>query len=102
MNLAELQRKLIAAARRQPPADRVPYAFEKRITALLQAKPAPDRLAFWARGLWRSAVACLAIVLLMGAVSFLTPNPSESSGEMSEDFENTLLAAVDQESDWSQ
>ena len=29
MNLAELERKLIAAARANPPSDRVPYAFEK-------------------------------------------------------------------------
>ena len=35
MNLAELQKKLIAAARTDVPGDQVPYAFEKRITALL-------------------------------------------------------------------
>ena len=39
MNLAELERKLIAAARANPPSDRVPYAFEKRIMARLAARP---------------------------------------------------------------
>ena len=38
MNLAELERKLIAAARANPPSDRVPYAFEKRIMARLAAR----------------------------------------------------------------
>ena len=38
MNLAELQKKLIAAARANPPGDGVPYAFEKRVMALLAAR----------------------------------------------------------------
>jgi len=38
MNLAELQKKLIAAARTEVLDDRVAYAFEKRITALLASR----------------------------------------------------------------
>ena len=38
MNIAELQKKLLAAARANPPGDRVPYAFEKRVMALLAAR----------------------------------------------------------------
>ena len=53
MNLAELERKLIAAARANPPSDRVPYAFEKRIMARLAAWPVADSWALWARALWR-------------------------------------------------
>ena len=36
MNLAELETKLIAAARCHPPGDRVPYAFEQRVMARLR------------------------------------------------------------------
>ena len=67
MNLAELQKKLIAAARTNVPGDQVPYAFEKRITALLASRVAPDNLTLWVHGLWRAAVSCVAIALLLGA-----------------------------------
>ena len=53
MNLFELKKKLLAAARRNPPSDRVPYAFEKRIMAHLAAQPLLDAWAFWVRGFWR-------------------------------------------------
>jgi len=35
MNASDLQTKLIEAARKEPPQDQVPYAFEKRIMAHL-------------------------------------------------------------------
>ncbi len=59
MKLSELHNKLIAAARNNPPDDRVPYAFEKRITALLAARPVTDRWALWSRALWRGAAGFL-------------------------------------------
>ena len=65
MNLAELERKLIAAARANPPSDRVPYAFEKRILARLAARPTLDRWELWGRALWRAAAPCIAIMLLL-------------------------------------
>ena len=64
MNIAELHKKLLAAARANPPGDRVPYAFEKRVMALLAARAAIDPLAMWVRGLWRAAVSCAVIALL--------------------------------------
>jgi len=73
MKLSELQKKLIAAARANPPSDRVPYAFEKRITALLAARPVLDRWALWSRALWRGAVGCLAVMALLSAGSFFIP-----------------------------
>ena len=99
MNLDELHRKLIAAARRNAPADHVPYAFEKRVAAILQTRPAQDLWALWARSLWRGAAACLAVMLLLGAISFFMPARTASTSEMSEEFENTMLAAVDTEPD---
>jgi hypothetical protein len=97
MNLAELERKLIATARNNPPSDRVPYAFEKRIMARLATRPVADEWALWARALWRAAVPCVAIMLLLGAWSFFTPPTSTSANDLSQELEQTLLAAVDQD-----
>ena len=97
MNLAELQKKLIAAARTNVPGDTVPYAFEKRITALLASRVAPDNLALWVHGLWRAAVSCVAITILFGAWAVFNPATTASNADdLSQNFENTLLASVDQ------
>src|SRR5271155_1850472 len=97
MNLAELQKKLVAAARTEVLDDRVPYAFEKRITALLASRVAPDNMALWVRGLWRAAVSCVAITLLFGAWTFFTPAATTASADdLSQNLDNTLLASVDQ------
>jgi hypothetical protein len=96
MNIAELQKKLLAAARANPPGDRVPYAFEKRVTALLAARAAIDPLGLWIRGLWRAAVSCVAIALLLGAWAFFNTKISTNPDDLSQNFENALLASVDQ------
>jgi hypothetical protein len=95
MNLAELEKKLIAAARLNPPHDGVPYAFEKRISALIVARAA-DHLGFWTRGLWRAAVSCVAVAVVCGAFSLFMPEVADNGNDLSQDFENTLLASVDQ------
>jgi hypothetical protein len=97
MNVAELQRKLIAAAQANPPSDRVPYAFEKRIMAHLAARPVVDDWALWACALWRAAAPCVAIMLLLGAWSLFVPHNSTSPTDLSQELEKTLLAAVDQD-----
>jgi hypothetical protein len=98
MNLAELQKKLVSAARRQAPDERVPYAFEKRIQSLIAARPAPDLWAVWARGLWRAAISCVVLVLLLGIASLFTPpvTAADTGLDLSQAFENTLLASADQ------
>jgi hypothetical protein len=96
MNPAELQKKLIAAARANPPGDGVPYAFEKRVMALLAARTASGNPVLWVRGLWRAAVSCLAIALMLGVWSFFNPVTGAGTGDLSQNFESTLLAAVDQ------
>ena len=65
MNTEELKKKLLAAARANPPGDHVPLAFEKRILANLAAKPVADLAALWARALWRAAVPCVAVTVLL-------------------------------------
>ena len=96
MNIAELQRKLVGAARANVPDGRVPYAFEKRVTALLASRVAPQNLDLWVHGLWRAAVSCVAIALVCSAWSFLNPASSSNAPDLSQNFENTLLASVDQ------
>jgi len=96
MNLAQLEQRLTAAARLQTPDDKVPYAFEKRIMALLAERAAASGQVLWARGFWRAAVSCVALAAVCGAVSFFTPAATDNSKDLSQDLENTLLASVDQ------
>ena len=96
MNLVELQKKLIAAARANTPADRVPYAFEKRITALLADRVPAHRMDAWVHGLWRAAVSCVAVALVCGAFAVFAPSPAANATDLSQDLDNALLASVDQ------
>ena len=97
MDLDKLQRKLIAVARAHAPSSEMPYAFEKRIMARLSAHPGLDHWALWAQALWRAVAPCVAIMLLLGAWSLFTPGAKAPSGDLSQEIENTLLAAVDQD-----
>ena len=92
MNLDDLQSKLLAAARANPPADQVPYAFEKRISALLKSVPVEDPISLWARALWRAAAPCAAIMLLLGIWSYFGNPSAPSTSESFEDqFVDTML-----------
>lgn len=97
MNLVELQRKLIAAARSKPMADDVPYAFEQRVMAQLRTRLVPDSWTLWARALWCGAAPCLAIMLLLVAWFAFAPSLTPSGSDFSQDFDNTVLAAVNPE-----
>jgi len=96
MNIVELQKKLLAAARADVPDDRVPFAFEKRVMALLVSRAVADRWILWARGLWQAAVYCAAIALLFGAWFCFNPVAPSNSTDLAQNFENTLLVSVDQ------
>jgi hypothetical protein len=100
MNLEDLQKKLLAAARSNPPEDRVPYAFEKRILTRLASQPRADSSAVWARALWRAAVPCVAVTILLTTLSFTmvsTETATVTSDEdISQQFELALLAPADQ------
>lgn len=98
MNLDELERKLFAVARAEPVSERVPFGFEKRIIARITESPRLDAWSFWARALWRAAASCVAIMLLLSAWSLFAPHPTVSSTtDLSQEFENTVLAAVEPE-----
>lgn len=89
-----IQRKLVAAARRDVPDDGVPYAFEKRIMARLKSATPPDFRLAWERSLWRAAAPCVGITLLLGAWSAVMPG-GDLPSDLSQDLENTVLAAVE-------
>lgn len=95
MKLAELQKKLTAAARLQPPDDAVPYAFEKRVMALIAERAQSAREIFWAQNLWRAAISCVAVAVLCGALSLFIQDSTESGNDLTPDLESTLLASVD-------
>src|SRR6266516_341544 len=95
MNMAELQKKLFAAARANPPSDDVPYAFEERIMAQLQAKPAFDILASWNRTLWQAAAPCVAVMLLLGVWTRFAPRSDSFPETLAADLESSLYLLFD-------
>jgi len=96
MNSAELHKKLIAAAKTHAPDDRVPYTFEKRVMAHLSERAGVDQWLFWARGLWRAAVSGVVVAAILLAISLFLPKAADNGSDLSQDFENTMLATVDQ------
>jgi hypothetical protein len=102
MNLEPLRQRMLAAARANPPADRVPYAFEQRIMARLVAPPALDLGELWARALWRAAAPCVALTLLFGVWSFVGAQNNSGAtsltdgADFAQHFEQTMLAAVEE------
>ena len=94
MNLAELQKKLIVAARKHPPEDRVPYAFEKRIMARLSKAPKADEWGYLARALWCGAAVCTAVAVATSVWSF-EPASDDSMLAFSQDLEQTILTSPD-------
>jgi ABC-type glycerol-3-phosphate transport system substrate-binding protein len=96
MNIEGLQRKLIAAARAIPPDERVPYAFDQRVLAALRSRPVPDLWQVWSQALWRAAAPCVAVLVLLGAWSMFDSDTT-LQGDFSQDFEDTVLAAVAQD-----
>ena len=100
MNLGELQKKLIAAARSNPPSDAVPYAFEKRIMASLVASQAADIWTLWSRALGRAALACVVLTLLSGAWSVWASYQERSAAEFSEQFETAVLMTDQADDAW--
>lgn len=104
MNLDHLQKKLLAAAKANPPTDRVPLAFEKRVLAHLNAKPVMDVATLWSRALWRATVPCLALTLVLAGLALYPTGNSSSitaptiaaTEDLTTAFEQTLLASSDQ------
>lgn len=100
MKQVELEKKLLAVARANPPSDRVPPAFEKRIMALISVRPVQDLWAAWARSLWYAAAPCVAVMLLFSAWAFYQSKQNQTPTiDLAQQLNSTLLAAVDQNSE---
>jgi len=95
MKIDELQKKLLAAARSNPPNDRVPYAFEQRVMALLRSPIKMDKWTLWSMGLWRAAAPCVAIMLLTGIWTYFVADSNTSGDPLAVALENTVLASLD-------
>ncbi len=78
MNEPRLTSRLISVARRRPADDRVPLAFEQRVLARLRSLPPVDAWDWWARGLWRAALPCLAVAVVAVAWSSVSGGDEDS------------------------
>ena len=96
MNPSDLQARLIAVARKTPPQDRVPYAFEKRVMARLAALAPINPWAMWGRSLWRAAFACIAITFICGVWSFAAAPPGGNDESFSQSFQSAVYAPISQ------
>jgi hypothetical protein len=94
MNIDKLRAKLIAAARKHPPSEQAPYAFEQRILRHLSAAPVADFWALWGRPLWQAAMACIAITLLCGGWAALNRPKADDAANFSQDFEAAVFAPM--------
>ena len=95
MNVGKLENLLLEAAKKNPPHDRVPYAFEKRIMANLGAAPVIAPGLLFGRSLWRAAFSCMAITVMCGIWSFSTIKKNEQES-FSQTFEKAVYATIDQ------
>lgn len=87
-------RKLLDAARAVPTDYRVPYAFEKRIMARLASVRIEDPLALWGQALWRGAVFCLTLTVLLAVGSTFLP-AHNNTDTLPQAVASTVFAAVD-------
>ena len=102
MNVVDLEKKLFQAARQDKPSDKVPYAFEKRVMTFLRPLPTPDCWGLWAGALWRAAVPCLALMILLAVWCFVPASNASSQDNLSQELDNTVLAALDQGTEQSE
>ena len=96
MDLEKLQNALMGEAKRHAPSEVVPPFFTKRVMARLgSARPS---LSHWTNDLWRAALSCSALALLVaGWALWSNSNPPT---DWSEEFEQAVIvAAIEQESD---
>ena len=96
MNPNDLQSKLIRAARRVPPQDHVPYAFEKRIMARLAALQPVNPWALWARPMWRAALSCVALTALCGIWCVASAPKVDTADNLSQALDRAVFASSDQ------
>ena len=97
MNTAELQNKLLAAARFHPPGGDAPYGFETRVMARIRALPKADDWTIWGLALWRAAAPYLAIMLVVSAWTYFSSDSNSDTLDMA--LENTVVAPLNNDGD---
>lgn len=90
MDIKNLERNLLTAARANRPSEHVPYAFEKRIMARIQNIGLVDPWGLWSSLLWRAAGPCIALSLLLTIWSVL----ANGTSSLDLDLESTILAPM--------
>lgn len=104
MNINLLHEKLMRVARSNGSSDQVPYAFGKRILARIRSERVIDSVTLWARALWRGAIPCVAVMVLLSAWAIQAPEPSTASAAVDDlglELETTLMASVSVDNDFS-
>ena len=98
MNIDLLRRKLTLAARSWTEDDSVPYAFEQRILASVREgrRLPPHTGVEWAAGLWRAAISCVALAVILGTCSISFPAEPSGVEDLGVALENAILAAADE------
>jgi hypothetical protein len=94
MNVNELHAKLISAARKHPPGEGVPYAFEKRILSHIATSPTANVWALWCRPLWHAAISCLALTFLCCLWAYSSHPRTDSADNFSQAFEAAVFAPL--------
>ncbi len=97
MNVNELQARLITAARKHPPGEQFPYAFEQRILSRLRDRPAPNVWSLWCRPLWQAALSCVAITVLCGVWAYGSHLKKDMADNFSQDLEAAVFAPMSQQ-----
>jgi len=88
--------------------DRVPYAFEKRVMAHIKETPqlAVNVWAQWSQSLWRTAIPCFAVMVLVAVwtgsnstgnqpTQPMAPKLVVQSDPAEEDLETIVMLAID-------
>jgi hypothetical protein len=94
MKLEGLRQKLLRSARRHPPSDHVPYAFEQRVLHSLRTLPRPDPSLPWVTGLWRAAACALAVTTLLGAFHWRSLQDPVAAADLPPDRDLLELAVL--------
>lgn len=95
MTLNELQRRLIEAARKNPPSGAAPPGFERRVMARLAAMPRADLWAALARPFWIAAGSCATVALACGLWTSAGLGRGEPES-FSRQFEIAVYSSVDE------
>lgn len=98
MDLDQLHKRLIAAAKANTPSTDVPYAFERRIMERIRTTIRVDFWSVWSTILWRATAPCLGIMLLISIWTgwqIAKTSPADSIVNLNAELETTIYAGLD-------